>query len=165
MEKEMIETNIVEKEKNDLVITTDKAKVQFSPEATEMLCAIGSDVMKNAVNAATQRYMAALQKEAELQVSTMEKTVSGQKHVMDVHERKQHDLLEKCLEEKKLWMEKMSEAESQEEKTGCMYMIEKINEQLEKLYLKNNADLDSNLEQMKQKPKGILGQIFSRFGI
>jgi len=118
MENEMIETNIVEKEKNDLVITTDKAKVQFSPEATEMLCAIGSDVMKNAVNAATQRYMAALQKEAELQVSTMEKTVSGQKHVMDVHERKQHDLLEKCLEEKNCGWKRCLRRRAKKKKPG-----------------------------------------------
>lgn len=160
-----METGTEKKENKDLVITTDESQIQLSPEARDALFQLGADLLNKKIDASTQKFIAMVQGEVETQVQAMEKTVKGQKDVLDNHATKQHELLEHDIAVREQYMKKIAESETPQEKAAWMQLLEKQNENLENTYLDNNEKLDKGLENVKQKPKGIIGQFLSRFGL
>lgn len=166
MENEIMETEIVEKENKGLIITSKNGNsYQMSDENAEKLLALAGEVGKEYVLAKKDAFIAELQKEADIQVSAMEKTVSAQKDVLDAHERVQHDLLERYTAMRERLIDLLGKSQTPDQKAGTMKVLEDVNRELEMFYIDNNKKLDAGLEQVKQRPKGIIGQFLSRLGL
>ena len=166
MKDEIMETEVVEKENKGLIFTSNNGNsFQISDEKTDELFKLAGEMGKEYVQAKKEALMAELQREAEIQVAAMEKTATGQKNVLDAHERIQHHLLEKYTVMREKCLDRISKSQTPEERTVAMSMLGDINKELETFYLDNNKKLDSSLEQVKQKPKGIIGQFLSRLGL
>lgn len=138
---------------------------QLSDENAEKVFNLASEIGQAYVKEKTERCVAALQKEAEIQVSAMEKTVMGQKNFLDNHEKAQHEILEQDALEREKLIDLLGQDQTPEYRAMIMARLKALDERLEKLYVENNAKLDSRLESAKQRPKGIIGQLLSRLGL
>lgn len=159
-----MENEIMEKNYADVIIDKDDTRIQLSPEASVAAFELGKGLIAGMLETRKEVLLASIEKEVEMQICALEKNVQGQKNVLDMHERNQKELLDSYMMTRKLYLDSIANSTSEEERGGWKLALERLEDRLEKLYLDNNARLDSGLEKTKQQSKGILGQVFSRLG-